>query len=398
MRPWPLLLLPAVTLASAAQNNPTAKSGAGTVTGHVYCADTNAPARMATVQLKPVKDVEAPSGEPPHSASDEPASGVIETTLDGSFAIPNVAPGSYYVVTTAAGYLSPHIHNEDTDDAEPKPTAGQPAIVIPKVDVEADQAASIDVRIERGAAVSGIIRFDDGSPAAGVLVVVLHKSKNKWVSSPTGDYGAFAMPSSLMTDDLGHYRIGGLRDREYILQATLFHVDLMPAGARGSGLSGTLRNSLAVYSGDAMRKSDAAPFKLGPGEDRTGTDITIPLSKLHSISGIVTAASDSHPINSGHLTIEDPTDKESVVEAELGSDGTFHLEGVPEGTYALHVQNAGDKQIVKATVGGDVTFHNEEIIHQYGDLVQTIKLEGDIPNLVLTVPETKKPAANTASQ
>ena len=142
MRPW-LLLLPVVTLASAAQNNPTAKSGGGTLTGHVYCADTNAPARMATVQLKPVKDVEARSGAHPHSTSDEPASGVVQTTLDGSFAIPNVVPGSYYVVVTAAGYLLPRDHNEDdedTDDAEPKPPAGQPPIVIPKVAVEADQA------------------------------------------------------------------------------------------------------------------------------------------------------------------------------------------------------------------------------------------------------------------
>jgi hypothetical protein len=402
MRPWPLLLLPAVTLASAAQNNPTAKTGAGTVTGHIYCADTNAPARMASVQLKPVKEIAPRSGTDPHDIS-EPVGGVVETTLDGSFAIPNVAPGAYYVLVTAAGYLSPRVHNEDdedTDDAEPKPPAGQPPIVIPRVDVEADQSASIDVRIERGAAVSGIIRFDDGSPAAGVLVVVLHKSKNKWVSSPTGDYGAFAMPSSLMTDDLGHYRIGGLRDREYILQATLLHLDMMPAGARGSGLSGALRNSLAVYSGDAMRRSDAVPFKLGPGEDRTGTDITIPLSKLHSISGVATAASDGHPINSGHLTIEDPTDKESVVDAELGNDGTFHLEGVPEGTYTLRIQNLSDKEQQGIPVVGEhhVAFSDNKTIHQYADLEQTIKVEGDVPNLVLSVPETKKQAANTASQ
>jgi hypothetical protein len=389
MRPWPLLLLPAFTFVSVAQNS-AAKPATGTVTGHVYCADTNAPARMVSVQLKPVKDAEARPGASPHSNPGEPASGVVQTTLDGSFAIPNVSPGSYYVIVTAAGYLSPPAHDDDTDDAKPEPSpAGQPPIVVPKVDVQADQTASIDIRIERGAAVSGTVRFDDGSPAAGVIVVVLHKSKDKWVSSPTGDYGAFAMPSSLVTDDLGHYRTGGLRDREYILQATLFHMDLMPAGAHGSGLSGTLRNSLAVYSGDAMRRSDAVPFKLSAGEERTGEDITIPLSKLHSISGIVTAVSDGHPINSGHLTLEDPTDKESVVDADIGSDGTFHLEGVPEGSYTLRIQNARDRQVQEVAVGGErrLAITNEKILHQYSDLEQTFKVEGDMSNLALSVPE-----------
>ncbi len=51
-----------------------------------------------------------------------------------------------------------------------------------------------------------------------------------------------------------------------------------------------MRSTLMVYSGDATRKSDADVFKLGPGEERAGDDITIPLSKLHSVSGVVTAA------------------------------------------------------------------------------------------------------------
>jgi hypothetical protein len=138
-----------------------------------------------------------------------------------------------------------------------------------------------------------------------------------------------------------------------------------------------------------MRKSEAIPFKLGPGEDRAGVDITIPLSKLHSINGVVTAASNGHAINSGHITIEDPVDKESVVEAELDSDGVFHLDGVPEGSYTLHVQNASDKQIRQVSAGG-MKMDSEKTLHQYGDLEQTIKVEGDIPNLVLAVPEQAK--------
>jgi hypothetical protein len=387
MRPWIVLLLALCTHVISAQNS--AKPGTGAVTGHVYCADTNAPARMASVQLKPVKEAAPRAGADPHDTG-MPASGVVQTTLDGSFAIPKVAPGSYYVIVTASGYLSSKPDDANSDDVKPQPPTSQPPVVIPKVDIQADQTANIDIRLERGAAVSGNIRFDDGSPASNVLVVLLRKSKGKWVPLPTGDYGAFAMPSSLMTDDLGHYRTSGLREGEYLLMATLIHADLMPAATRGVGLTGALRSILLVYSGDTTRKSEAAPFKLGPGEDRAGVDITIPLSKLHSINGVVTAVSDGHVINSGHLTIEDPIDKESVVEAELDSDGAFHLDGVPEGSYTLRVQNASDKQNQEVSVAGGTRMADEKTLHQYGDLEQPIKVEGDIPNLVLAVPEPAK--------
>jgi hypothetical protein len=394
MRPWPLLLLPFSTLTATAQSS--AKPGTGIVTGHVYCADTNAPARMASVQLKPVKEIAPRPGTDPHDIG-MPANGVVETALDGSFAIPNVAPGSYYVIVTASGYLSPHPHDDNSDnsdDAKTPPPATKPPVSIPRVDLTADQTANIDIRLERGAAVSGNIRFDDGSPATNVPVQLLRKSKDRWEALPTGDYGAFAMPSSLMTDDLGRYRIGGLRGGEYLLMATLIHVDLMPPDLRGPGLSGALRSVLPVYSGDTMRKSEAVPFKLGRGEDRAGVDIAIPLSKLHSISGVVTAASNGHAINSGEITIEDPVDKEKIATGQLDSDGVFHFDGVPEGSYTLRVQRACDRQNQQISVAGDTKMASEKILHKYGDLEQTIKIEGDIPNLILSVPEQTKQHAS----
>jgi hypothetical protein len=395
MRLWLLLLIPVFTAVSLAQ---TTKPGTGSVTGHVYCADTNAPARMASVQLKSIKTVHGQSGTHAGANNGTPVGGVVETALDGSFAIPNVPPGSYYVVVTAAGYLSPRPDDDQETDPKPQPGANQPPVVIPKVDVQADQAANLDIRLERGAAISGNIRFDDGSPATNVLVMVMRKKKDQWETVSHNDYGAFAMPSSLTTDDLGHYRIGGLPNGEYIVSVTLVHVDMTPVGTHTEGLSGALRSVLIIYSGDTMRKSQAVSFKLGPGEDRAGMDIAIPLSKLHSVSGVVTAVSDGHPINSGHLSIEDPEDKESIVEAELDRDGAFHLDGVPEGSYMLHIQNPSDKQEQQVSVAGGMQMTSEKILHQYGDLEQAIKIEGDIPNLVLSVQERKSEGAGTGSQ
>jgi hypothetical protein len=392
MRPWPLLLS-VLALAAAAQNS--AKPGTGTVTGHVYFADTNAPARMAQVKLETVKDAEQRSASHPESSHNLPVGGIVQTVLDGSFVIPKVPPGSYYVVATAAGYLSPRADAKDIDDAEPPSPAGQPPLVIPRVDVQADQAAAIDIRLERGAAVSGTIRFDDGSPASGMHVGIVRKSKEKKGGTSSTDIG---IQGNEITDDLGRYRIGGLRDGEYIVDTALVHLDLVPGATPVNGLSGLMRSSLMIYSGDATRKSDAIPFKLGVGEERTGEDITIPLSKLHSISGIVTAARDGHAINSGSLNVTISDGNEAIGIAEIASDGSFHLESVPEGTYTLHVINARDTQSQILTAPGNVTYGSEKTLHQYGNLEQSIKVEGDIPNLVLSVPEQKKQASTVGQQ
>jgi hypothetical protein len=375
MRPWPLLLIALSTLTATAQSS--AKPGNGTVTGHVYCADTNAPARMARVRLESANDPQLHEGRNPNPSSDMPVGGIVQTAIDGSFVIPNVPPGRYYVVPALSGYLSPRLNVEDDDDALPAAATGQPPVVIPKVDVQADQAASIDVRLERGAAVSGTIRFDDGSPAVGIHIGLVRIGQRKERTSNSEDVG---VRGNETTNDLGRYRISGEREGEYMVEALLSHVDLVPTANRGTPFSDTLRSVLIVYSGDATRKSAAASFKLSPGEERTGEDITLPLGKLHTISGVVTAAGDGHPINSGNLALMSPEDKELVTDAEISSDGTFHIEAVPEGSYTLRILGAHDTMNISS----------EKVTHQYGGLEQPLKVEADIPNLVLSVPEETK--------
>jgi Carboxypeptidase regulatory-like domain len=390
MRPW-LLLLPLLALAATAQTN-SAKPGTGTVTGHVYCADTNAPARGASVQLEPARDADDRGAGRPFQYSGPPPGGIVQTAFDGSFTFSAVPPGSYYVIVSAPGYLSPRANGEDFDSAEPPPPAGQPPLVIPKVDVQADQTANVDVRLERGAAISGTVRFDDGSPASGVRVMVLHKSKDKWVGS---QFAGIIVGGNLdNTDDLGHYRISGLRDREYLVEVMLNRVDMLTAGPHSAGLRGVQRSSFMIYSGDTAHIHDAVPFKLGAGEEHTGEDITIPLSKFHAISGVVTASIDGHTINHAFIQITNTDDKETIASGQVSSDGTFRIDCVPEGSYLLRVIDASDTQSQDISVGREhnITLSDSKTIHQYGKLEQPIKIEADIPNLVLSVPN------KTASQ
>jgi hypothetical protein len=376
MRNW-LLLLPLLTIAAAAQTNSSARHATGTVTGRVYCADTNAPARMARVQLESAKET---SGGNPQTSSDVPVGGIVQTALDGSFIIPNVPPGGYSVIATLSGYISPHSGDEDDDEVPPSAAAGKPTVANFKVTVQADQAASIDIRLERGAAVSGTIRFDDGSPAVGIHVGPVHISQSQTKLSYATDFG---VRGDVVTNDLGHYRISGMHGGRYAVEALLSHLDLVPTANHGSAFSDMMRSVLVVYSGDATRKNAATSFALTAGEERTGEDITIPLSKLHTVSGVVTAARDGHPINAGNLALMSPENKELVADAEIATDGTFQIEAVPEGSYILRIFGAHD------TMKGS----SEKITSRYGDLEQPLKIESDLPNLALALPEMKQPAA-----
>jgi hypothetical protein len=79
----------------------------------------------------------------------------------------------------------------------------------PTVNVDAGGAASINISLERGAAVSGTILFDDGSPAPGVGVQLLERKENKWLPVHNGA-GDGMWSGNATTDDRGNYRIIGL--------------------------------------------------------------------------------------------------------------------------------------------------------------------------------------------
>ena len=86
MRPLALLLL--LTLSAAAQQ----PAPTGTVTGHVVCDDTHLPARMASVVLQPVVDLNSSDLKPDSETEPYTVTTVIQTLLDGSFTIQDVKP------------------------------------------------------------------------------------------------------------------------------------------------------------------------------------------------------------------------------------------------------------------------------------------------------------------
>jgi hypothetical protein len=427
---------------AAAQQSPAVVGSA--VTGHVICADTNTPARFAKVLLKStvpnhtgedfVKSMQdtmqkaaAKGGDatPPKPMTDEQkrslavaAKGMNQATdmlnsstvgLDGAYSFAGIQAGTYYVHAIFPGYIDPFSQLSDEDFTSTDPAVRARVAQIPTITVTGTDSARADLRLERGAAVSGRIVFDDGSPAVGWMLSVVKPKTPEEAGDATAAMMAQALSLSggaqvFKTDDMGHYRISGLAAGEYALRASLAATAIgISASNIGDGGSGI---NLVVYSGDTFSRENARAVKLTAGEEQAGVDITIPARSLHNIVGHVYAKSDGHTLNVGSVGLTSKSNPALHLKAAIRDDGSFHFEYLPGGvTYTVTVEDAADGR-TKGSAGKflGLSIPNQEILHKYGtDTTEVALGDADVDTAKLTVvqtdwtPPAKKPGASTIS-
>ncbi|MDP9050417.1 MAG: carboxypeptidase-like regulatory domain-containing protein [Acidobacteriota bacterium] len=404
-----------------------------TVSGHVFCADTNAPARFAKVLLKSTAPSHAgedmmknitdsmtkatgKGAQPPKPQTDDQkralaaaSKGMDQFTdmlnsstvgLDGSYSFVGVKPGTYYVHALYSGYIDPYSQFSDEDFASTDPAIRARIAQLPTVTVSGTDSAHAELRIERGAAVSGRILYDDGSPAVGWTLAVI---KPKSIETLADAASAAMAPALAMmglnqpakTDDRGRFRISGLTPGDYALRASLTApgtgISAANMGEAGSGIS------LAVYTGDTFTRADAKPLKLAAGDELTAADITVPSRKLHNIIGHVVSRDDGHTLNVGlvNLTVKD--NPAINLKAAIRDDGSFHFEDLtPNLTYTLTVADAADgRNDGPANSIMGISMPNPEILHKYGTDTTTVLLtDTDVDSITLHVAQTDwKPPA-----
>jgi len=354
-RSIPLLAVSALAISAAAQQSAT---GTGTVTGHVTLGDTQRPGRFATVVLYgvPAEVTATPKADP--DAGEEAQMKVFadalknigktnmvnaQTGADGAYVATDVAPGDYYVFGAVTGYVSPLNQVQALYQAGADLKKSLPGVQI--VHVAADHQSTADVTIARGAAISGIISWDDGSPVTGAIFTVTPATGD---AKPPAQFNMLAIANVLgalsISDDLGHYRISGLAPGDYIVTATI-----KTGGQSGLGAGMNLTKMLAVtpmsvYAPSAFHKADAKPLTLTAGEDLRDQAMTINLSGLHSVSGRVAAAEDHHGLNQATVRLQDGTDKDFVRSASVDAAGNFTVTFLPPGTYTMKVTDAEDTE------------------------------------------------------
>jgi hypothetical protein len=400
------LLLLAVPCATLAAQQPASANGTGTVTGHVTCGDTQRPARFATVALfgVPAQVTAAPKADPnaDSTAMMQAMADALkslgktnlvqtQTGTDGSFIATDVAPGDYYLFAASAGYVSPlnqvqALLQSGADMSKPLPG-------VPIVHVVAEHAAMGDVTMVRGAAVSGTIAWDDGSPVTGAVMTVL---STKGDAKPPQQFAMLAMTSVLsalsISDDLGHFRISGLAPGDYLVQATIQAGQQSGFGA-SMNLSKMMANKpLVVFAPSAFHKADAKPVTLHVSEDLREQSMVLKLGGLHSVSGRIAAAEDHHGINSATVRLEDVNDKEFSRSTSVDALGNFTITYVPPGTYTMKVVDAEDTEPVKKDPNKPKLFAEDKTLRSYKPgQMSVIVLDSDLTGQNVDVVLDKNP-------
>jgi len=376
----------------------------GTVTGHVTCADTNTPARLAIVVIRPVPA--AKSGAEPSSTIKPVEARRVQTLLDGTFSIPSVAPGTYLVLASLAGYISPLAILGVGNDDLLEPSGELRKLIlerVPTITVDANGSASINISLERAAAVSGTILYDDGSPAPGVEVKLRERKEGKWV--PVHNVAGDNMGSgNSVTDDRGNFRITGLPPlKEAIVETDLsIQNSLLSFSKNGFSTSGGPSFKFAFYSGNALCLVDAKPFQLTMGEERPGEDVSLPLSKLHKVQGVLLAKKDGHVLNNGSVSLLFADDRTELGSTFIGEGNeNFDFPFVPEGDYMLKVNSAADARFeeIPNSPGSMPPSRSETtMVHEYGTTEVPIHVDSDRTGVTVDVPEKGSAPGNVRRQ
>jgi hypothetical protein len=404
-----------------------AAASTSTVSGHVICSDTNRPARFGKVLLKSTqgggfgddftkrlqamaaKESAKGGKDAPKPPTDEDkrtmamaartmnrATDMLNAStigLDGAYSFAHVKPGTYYVHVLFPGYVDPLEQFSDDDLASTDPAMiAKIKASVTMVTVSGTDSARADLRLERGASVSGRVLFDDGSPAVGWIVTVVDaKAPAEAESAQSAAMTQALMQSGAIvagkTDDLGQYRVAGLARGEYVVQAS-FHATGVGVSATNMGEGGS-GIGLEVYSNGTFNRADAKGFTVSAGENRAGVDVTVPFHKLHNVTGHVYAKTDEHPVNSGQVTITGKANTGVSAKASILADGSFHYDYLPPGTYTVKVDNAADARTTGTTNLMGMSIPKQEILRKYAtDQTEVVLSDADVDTVKLTVAQT----------
>jgi hypothetical protein len=362
------------------------------------CGDTHRPARGAVLFVQPV-----PSADPATRVGISGPS-MAHVAMDGTYMLEHLVPGEYSVLAALPGYLSPLDDMISSGIIDHSPAAMHDLLSrLGTVTISGAETERFDITLQRGAAISGRVLYSDGSPATQASIAVedieakASKDKNQERAMMAASLARVMFThQSLNTDDLGRFRIAGLKAATYRVAAVSSATDVGATDREDDGMLAMFGNAgpgaLRVYAGDTLHPKAAKTFQLRSGDEITGVDITIPLNAFHEVKGVLTAK-DGRAINSSTVTLSDTSDDSVTFEARVLGDGSFRFGTVVSGTYTLSAKNA---MIVVSADGTTLDFSNRYVVTKPtnafadGSMAVIVK-DSDVPDVVLTLIEVPLP-------
>jgi protocatechuate 3,4-dioxygenase beta subunit len=274
-------------------------TGRSTIRGRIVAADNEQPVRRAMVRV---------------SSREHGASRTTLTDADGRYEFHELAAGHYSINTSKSAFVTWFY-------GETRPASSGRLVVL----AENQTADHIDVRLPRGAVITGRVTDDYGDPVPNAMVTPLRQQFSQ------GQRHMVAAGARATTNDIGEYRIFGLTPGQYYVSASE-----SPALATLEGTEARSGHAPTFYPGTT---DVASASKLAVTAAQTVSDINIVLLRtpLATIRGVA-ADSRGRPLTAGNITI---TRREGMIGTgfsgggQVFADGTFTIPNVAPGTYLL---------------------------------------------------------------
>ncbi|HLQ76062.1 MAG TPA: carboxypeptidase-like regulatory domain-containing protein [Terriglobia bacterium] len=263
-----IAILATLTLPVAAQQVPLG----GSVRGTIFKTDTGGPVSSAMVELKRV------GGDVAEVYS-------VQTSGDGTFQIVDVPRGEYRLAAKLGGYVTSEYGQHRWSGA------GVPLVLDPGQSLE-----DLNIELTPSGSIAGRIFDRDGDPIGAAVVQAI-------ASSYRDGKRVLQIVQSANSNDLGEYRLFGLRPGRYYLSATpsansglpqplaldsrVTSIVVRPAGAIVPAPAG---QAPIFYPGTADVRA-ASAIELAAGATVSGNNFSISPAQRHHVRGVVSGTS-----------------------------------------------------------------------------------------------------------
>jgi Carboxypeptidase regulatory-like domain len=300
---------------TAAQSNPSASAKAEVdpkdeckISGLVVKLAGSEPIRGATAQLQ--------------SADDRSQSVTILTDADGRFSLKGIEPGRYHLRVSRNGFVLQEYGQRSVDD---------PGSVL---SLRAGQdLTDVVFRLIPSAVISGRVLNEDGEPQPWVNVSAMRQAYEEGKKQ-------LVVEANFQTNDLGEYRLFGLRPGRYFISAMAQQWERLRGERQSSGSDTGQQGYAKTFYPGVIEASKATAFTVKAGEEIPSVDILLRPVRVFQVHGKLFNDITHRPGTNAGVALRPrgrrfEWDERVKFAQVIKPDGTFDVDGVLPGSYYL---------------------------------------------------------------
>jgi hypothetical protein len=295
----------------APQNQPPAPTASGTATlrGHIFAADSGQPLRKAQVRI---------------FANEIRENRMATTDENGTYEFKEVRAGRYSISASKGSFVSVSYGQQRPTDA-PKPLEILNNQVVERVDLS----------LPRGGVITGRIVDEYGEPAPEIQIAA---QRYQFIQ---GQRRLIPSGRSVMTNDIGEFRLFGIPPGQYYISATWRN---QGAVNLNGGSPNDRTAYVPVYFPGTTNANEAQRVTLAAGQEVNDVVMALSPIKALRVTGTATGA-DGKPMSPAMVLVSQSANAGFGFGVSSGGqvrpDGTFTINGLAPGEYTLRVQRMG---------------------------------------------------------